>query len=198
MLVLVLPRSMGKQATCVFITVCMTASRLESCYSSERLFFLVVCGNNGTKRPRLHTGRGLLFLATACAAQDITQSFGCLWSVEPWVYLKGSFQSLLLGIKYILKVIESLNTTWFVMSNISRPWLKIKNVSYWLAVEMSFYSVLNTTIFIAVNTFLCIMYTCSNQVLSDLVFFSHLCFFQHTFYFSSVLTFRKQLFAGCW
>ena len=108
MLVLSRPHSVGKQATCVFFTVCTTASRPGSCYSSEWLFFPVVCGNNGTRRPILHGDRGLLFLATAWAAQDISQSFGCLWSVEPRVHLGGIFQPLLLGIRCILK--------WFIHS----------------------------------------------------------------------------------
>lgn len=89
MLVLFLARSMGKQPTWVFFTVCTTASRPGSCYSSQWLFFPVVCGNNGTQRPILHSDRGLLFLATAWAAQDISQSFGCLWNIEPWVHLGG-------------------------------------------------------------------------------------------------------------
>lgn len=110
MLVLFLPHSMGKQPTCVSFTVCTTASRPGSCYSSKWLFFPVVCGNNGTQRPILHSDRGLLFLATARAAQDISQTFGCLWSTEPWVHLWGGgiFQSLLFGIRCILK--------WFIRS----------------------------------------------------------------------------------
>lgn len=54
-------------------------------------FFPVVCKNNGTQRPEL----GLLFLATAWAAQPITESFGCPWSVEPWVgWLSICYQAL--------------------------------------------------------------------------------------------------------
>lgn len=109
MLVLFLPRSMGKQLTCVYFTVCTTASCPGSCYSSKWLFFPAVCGNNGTQRPILHSDRGLLFLATAWAAQDISQSFGCLWSVEPLSSSGGDFfQSLLFGIRCILK--------WFICS----------------------------------------------------------------------------------
>lgn len=77
-----------------FFTVCTTASRPGSCYSGEWLFFPVVCGNNGTQRPILHSDRGLLFLATARAAQDISQSFGCLWSAEPRVHLGRVFFSV--------------------------------------------------------------------------------------------------------
>lgn len=68
-----------------------------------------------------------------------------------------------------IKVIYSLNSTWFVMSNVSRPWLK-QTLSYWLAVETT---IVKDRIFIAVNSFLCIMYPWSNSVLSDQAFLLH-------------------------